>query len=154
MYNDLVQFIFVNFRCDCTFLQIKNSSDLIEILTFDNECKVNTKIWQMLSFGFENLQELRIPSIPSGFIPLLIKDKSHLDTIEVGEISNFLTNIICTRSQHTLKSFTFDGGQITYSGIISLFLCQGTLRELRIINPKYITKYSLAVLSRHLLNLR
>ena len=108
----------------------------------------------MLSFGFENLKELRVPSIPSEFIPLLIKDKSHLDTLEVGEISNFLTNIICTSSQHTLKSFTFDGGQITYSGIISLFLCRGTLRELKIINPKYITKYSLAVLSRHLLNLR
>ena len=142
------------FRCDFTSVDLSCCTRSLKVLALELECKVDTRTWEVLSNGFENLNEILIPNIPSGFIPLVVKDKKHLRILEVGEISNKLMNIICNYCQSTLTQFTFDGGQITYSGVISLFLCKSTLKSLKIRNPKYLTKYSLYILSRNLDNLR
>ena len=142
------------FRCDCSSLELDSYRHTIEILAFDLECKVNTKTWEMLFVGFQNLKEITIPNIPSGFIPLLVKNKRFLKVLEVGQISNKLVDIICSYCEKTLISFTFDGSQLTYSGVVSLFTCKETLQELRIRNPQYLTKYSISMLATNLVNLR
>ena len=152
VFDQLTQNII--FRCDCTSLNLQGCSASLQSLAFDFECKIQTRTWEVLSKGFNNLKELFIPNIPSGFIPLIMKNKKDLKVLEVGEISNKLVNIICNNCQYGLRSFLFDGGQITYSGVISLFVCKSTLQELYIRNPKYLTKYSLHILSKTLVNLR
>ena len=141
------------FRCDCTSIDLASCKSSLETLCFDSETTINTKTWEVLSSGFRNLKELRIPNIPSGFIPLILKDKNSIEGLEVGEVSNKLIHIICSYCQN-LKRFTLDGGQLTYSGIASLFPCKSTLQELKIRNPKYLTKFTICMLSRNLINLR
>ena len=100
------------------------------------------------------MKVLQIPNIPGAFIPLILKDKKYLEVLEIGEISNRLLHVICSFCQFTLKSLKFDGGLITYSGVISLFPCKATLTKLYIRNPKHLTKYSLHMLAQILVNLR
>ena len=103
--------------------------------------------------GFQGLKELVIPNIPSVFIPLILQNKNLIEILEVGEICNKLIHMICHYCQN-LKAFTFDGGQLTYSGVVSMLACKKTLQELKIRNPKYLTKFSICILSRNLVNLR
>ena len=152
--NKLILWNFkILFRCDCTSIDLAGCKSSLETLWFDNETTINTKTWEVLASGFTNLKELLIPNIPSGFIPLILKDKNLIEGLEVGEVSNKLIHIICNYCPY-LRMFTLDGGQLTYSGIVSLFPCKSTLQELKIRNPKYLTKFTICMLSRNLTNLR
>ena len=108
---------------------------------------------ETLASGFQNLKELKTPNIPPGFIPLILKDKNLIQVLELGKLSNQLVHIVVSYCQK-LRAFTFDGSQLTYSGIASLTSCKSTLKELKIRNPQYLTKYSIYILSRHLVSLR
>ena len=141
------------FRCDCTSIDFAGCKSSLKTLWFDNETIINTKTWELLAGGFTNLKELLIPNIPSGFIPLILKNKNSIESLEVGEVSNKLIHIICNYCQD-LKSLSLDGGQLTYSGIVSLFPCKSTLQELKIRNPQYLTKFTISMLPRNLINLR
>jgi hypothetical protein len=44
--------------------------------------------------------------------------------LEVGDLSNQLISIICRHLAGNLKSFSFVGGQITYSGVAAITSCK------------------------------
>ena len=145
---------FFTFKCVCIDPSFASCDSTLQLLHFDYECELDTRTWQSIHKHFKYLRELVIPTVPPALIPLILKNKNYVQVLEVGQISNELVHIICHYCQLGLKSLTFDGSQITYSGIVGLSSCKPTIQELYIRNPKYLTKYSLHILSRILGDLR
>ncbi len=59
--------------CDCTIITIQKLEKL-ESLNFRSDCLIPIRVMEEISNSFENLVELRFPNIPSGFIPLVIRN--------------------------------------------------------------------------------
>ena len=45
----------------------------------------------------------------------------------MGDLSNQLISIVCRKLAGNLKSFSFVGGQITYSGVAALATCKESI---------------------------
>ena len=81
--SDLKQLSFVS--CDCTITTIRKLENL-ESLHFRSDCLVPIRVMEEISNSFENLIELRFPNIPSGFIPLVIRNHPRIQ----GKLSSCL----------------------------------------------------------------
>ncbi len=94
----------------------------------------------------ENLVELTVPHVKGDHLQLILeRNKSRLQQVHVGEVSNELLHFICLKFR--LTHLTFHGGKVTYSGAIALLQCRTTLRSLSIKNPEYLTRYALAMMA-------
>ena len=60
-----------------------------------NGGKVGTSVIELVARGFQKLTKLHIASAPAAFVPLMIKNKSLLTSLQVGCVSNQGVHIIC-----------------------------------------------------------
>ncbi len=96
-------------------------------IELDFECKVEAEFYGAL--GEQTLlRTLKIPTAPIGFVPFLTQNKNYLTELEVGEIPNEVVFLICSELQTSLKSLSFVGSELSYSGVIGLLQCRETLQ--------------------------
>jgi hypothetical protein len=100
---------------------------------------MRTSFWEELAECL-NLKELEIPDVPSGLLPLVLHNKNQVQRLEVGELTNQMVYYVCFLFKDSLRSLSFHGGLLSYSGVASLIQCKDTLIELSIKDPKYLTK--------------
>lgn len=70
-------------------------------LRIDEFCQVSTLFWQELAENYQELRELSIKTAPDMFVPLILMNKLHITSLELGEVSNQVAYIVCSR----LKGF-------------------------------------------------
>ena len=73
--------------------------------------------------------------------------------LEVGICSNQIIAIICQVLKY-LRKFSFCGSDLTHPGVMSILERKSTLQQLCIQSPRYLTKYSMKLLSEEMSLLR
>lgn len=137
--------------CNCGEVSLLGLPLSINKLRLLSSCEnIKTRMWEEMAVMPHCLTELTIPNVPSAFLPLILHNQRQIQVLSVGELSNQLVYMICNLLKRTLKELTFIGSQLTYSGVAGLTHCKAILKSLTLRHPKFLTKYSMALMARHL----